>query len=419
MKRLALGWATLMGVLGTVVMGCAGAHAPGRTPTSGETTHAPKQLQARQIIVALAGEAREQSASVKPALAADYGLVEMGSFPLRSIGLECVVFQVAADRSIAALLSRLAGDPRVTLAQQNQVFRGLAQPRAEPAGSLAYGPALTHADAAQRTRTGKGIRVAVIDTGVAKDHPGLHGRITATKNFVDGGERTFEQDRHGTAVAGVIAAGGDDPHVHGIAPDAEILAIKACWYARADVERALCSSWTLAKALDFAIDAGAQVVNMSLSGPADELLARLIARADERGMIMVAAAAEEGDAPGFPASLPPVIAVLASDDQGQVRLPAWAARASALAAPGVDILTTVPSDGWDFLSGSSLAAAHVAGVVALLLEERSRLTAGEARDVLRNTGHALPRDVREPARDVALVDACAALAQLMGVASCP
>ena len=418
MTRMALGLATLTGVLGTAT-GCAGAHAPASTPTSGEATHAPKQLQPRQIIVALAAEARERLAAVKQALAAEYQLVEMGSFPLESVGLECVVFQVAPGRSDAELLARLAADPRVALAQRNEVFRGMAQPRTEPAGPLAYGAALIHADSAQRTRTGKGIRVAVIDTGVARDHPGLHGRIAATQNFVDGGERSFERDRHGTAVAGVIAAGGDGARVHGIAPDAEVLAIKACWYAGVDDERALCSSWTLAKSLDFAITAGAHVVNMSLSGPVDELLARLIARAHERGMITVAAAEEEGDAPGFPASLPAVIAVLASDDRGQVRLPAWTAQAAALAAPGVDILTTVPSDGWDFLSGSSLAAAHVTGVVALLREQSPRLSAGEALDVLKSTARAMPRDVRGPAREVGLVDACAALARLMRLASCP
>jgi subtilisin family serine protease len=418
MKRMALGWATLTGVLGAV-MGCTGPRAPEPTPTSGEATHTPKQLQPRQIIVALAADARDRLAAVKQALAAEYGLVEMGSFPLGSIGVECVVFQVAPDRSVAALLARLAGDPRVALAQQNQVFRGLAKPRAEPGAPLAYGAALIHADAAQRTRSGKGIRVAVIDTGVAKDHPALQGRIVATQNFVDGGERSFERDRHGTALAGVIVAGGEGARVQGIAPDAEVLAIKACWYAGADEGRALCSSWTLAKAFDFAIGAGAQIVNMSLSGPADELLARLIARAHERGMITVAAAAEEGDVPGFPAALPPVIAVLASDDHGQVRLPAWTAQASALAAPGVDVLTTVPGDGWDFLSGSSLAAAHVTGVVALLREQSPRLSAGEALDVLKSTAHTMTGDVLGPPRKVGLVDACAALAQLMRVATCP
>ena len=421
MRRIAYGWATLTGLLG-VMTGCAGARAPGLEPAAGRAALAPKQLRPRQIVVAIGAEAREASAAVREALAAEYGLVETGRFPLESIGLECIVFQVAPDRPIAALLADLAADPRVALAQPNQVFRGLAQARADPAGSLSYGAALIHADAAQRTRTGKGVRVAVIDTGVARDHPGLHGRVVATQNFVEDGERSFEQDRHGTAVVGIIAAGGDGARILGIAPGAEVLALKACWYPGDDEGSALCSSWTLAKALDFAIGAGADVVNLSLSGPPDDLLARLIARADERGMIAVAAAAEEGDAPGFPASLSPVIAVLSSDDRGQVRAPAWTAQAAAVAAPGVDVLTTVPSDGWDFLSGSSLAAAHVTGVVALLREQRPRLSAREALEVLRITAHARRRAVPSAPREVGevgVVDACSALARVMGVASCP
>jgi subtilisin family serine protease len=419
MRRVALRWATLAGALGTVA-GCAGvARAPGQALTSDEATLAPKQLQPRQIIVALSADARDGTAAVEQALAAEYGLSEVGSFPLGSIGLECVVFRVAEDRGIAALLAQLAGDPRVTLAEENQVFRGLAPERSDGPGSLAYGAALIHADAAQRTRTGKGVRVAVIDTGVARSHPALRGRIVASQNFVEGGERAFDRDRHGTAVVGVISSDGDGARVRGIAPTADVLAIKACWYAGADEGGALCSSWTLAKALDFTIGAGVHVVNMSLSGPADALLARLVARAQERGIILVAAAAEDADAPGFPASFPGVIAVLASDDQGQVSSPAWGPHATALAAPGVDILTTAPGDGWDFFSGSSLASAHVTGVVALLREQRPSLTAAEALEVLSRTAHTAIARARQPTREVGVVDACAALAVLMGVASCP
>jgi hypothetical protein len=113
---MALGLATLTGVLGAAT-GCAGAHAPASTPTSGEATHAPKQLQPRQIIVALAAEARERLAAAKQALVAEYDLVEMGSFPLGSIGLECVVFEVAPDRSIVELLAPRRR-PRVAGAEQ-------------------------------------------------------------------------------------------------------------------------------------------------------------------------------------------------------------------------------------------------------------------------------------------------------------
>ncbi|MFL5299158.1 MAG: S8 family peptidase [Anaeromyxobacteraceae bacterium] len=406
----------LVGAL-ALASACAATRAP-PAPAPASGGEAPKQLRARQVIVALAGDDAARAASLKAALSHEYGLALTGSFPLTSIGVECVVFEVAPGRSLPEVVARLARDPRVALAEENQLFRGQAAPPEAGAGSLAYGAALIHADRAQRTRTGRGIRVAVIDTGVSRSHPALRGRLAGSRSFVDGGDASFDEDRHGTAIAGVIAAAGN-ARVGGIAPGAEVLALKACWYAPGGDGTARCSSWTLAKALDFAIGAGAQVLNLSLSGPPDALLARLLARAHERGVLAVAAAAEEGDAPGFPASLPTVLAVLATDDRGAVRLPAWAATTPALAAPGVDILTTVPGGGWDFLSGSSLAAAHVSGVVALLLEERPRLGADEALALLRGTAQPGPARGQAPAQGVALVDACAALAQLMALPTCP
>ncbi|HEY6908757.1 MAG TPA: S8 family serine peptidase [Myxococcales bacterium] len=369
----------------------------------------PKQLQPGQIIVALSSSLGGDLLAVRRALAADYGVVEAGNFLLGSVALECVVFQAPAGAPLPGLVERMNRDPRVRLAQANQVFHGEGQ---EPA--LSYGAPQIRADAARRSKTGKGIRVAVIDTGVSVAHPALKDRIALVQNFVEGGEASFARDLHGTAVAGVIVARRDDRvGMLGIAPDAGILAIKACWYARGR-GKALCSSWTLAKAIDFAVGRGAQVLNLSLTGPDDELLRLLIGKAQERGIVVVAAAAEGAKDPGFPASLPGVIAVVASDARGEARLPGWAARTFAMVAPGVDVLSTVPGDGYDFLSGSSFAAAHVSGVVALLLEENPRLTAAAALDLLEATSRPLPGSSR-----AGLIDACAALGRLMGAGSCP
>jgi subtilisin family serine protease len=400
MRRALLAW---------VLAGCA-AVVPESRPV-GE----PKQLQPGQIIVALTADRPERLPGIRKALANEYGLVEVGNFPLDSVQLECVVFQVVGDTPLPELIERLNGDPRVALAQGNQVFRELSSRD----GSLSYGASLIHADAAQRTKTGKGITVAVIDTGVSTEHPGLRGRIVESHNFVEGGEQTFERDLHGTAVAGVIAAQRDDRvGMLGIAPDAGILALKACWYSAADA-KAVCSSWTLAKAVDFAIKAGAQVLNLSLSGPPDALLERLIEKAQQRGMVVVAAAAESADAPGFPASMAQVIAVVASDSRGAVQLPAWTDRTFVMVAPGVDVLTTVPASGYDFLSGSSFAAAHVSGVVALLREVDPQLDARAALDLLKSTARAPPGAGPDIARHAGLVDACAALGRLLGSATCP
>ena len=112
------------------------------------------------------------------------------------------------------------------------------------------------------------MRVAVVDTGVDTNHPDLADRVVKTINFVEGGEKTFTSDQHGTAVAGVIGARADNGMgIYGIAPDADLLAVKACWHRRPGTSEASCSSWTLAKAIDFAIVERVRVLNLSLSGP--------------------------------------------------------------------------------------------------------------------------------------------------------
>jgi subtilisin family serine protease len=398
-------------VLFALAVGCAGP----KSESASRREQSVRQLQPGQIIVVLPADDAARAAQVKGELAAQYQLREMGAFPLASIDVECVVFQVQAGAAVPEVLERLRNDPRVQAAQTNETFEGLSQGGAGATAALAYGPALIHADAAHRTRTGKGVRIAIIDTGVAAEHPGLRGRIAASENFVDGGQASFGRDRHGTAVAGVIAARDGD--YAGMAPDAEVLALKACWYGGAESAKALCSSWTLAKAVDYAIRSGARVFNLSLGGPPDALLSRLLNRALQGGTIVVAAAAD-GGAPGFPASLPMVIAVFPCGAGGQAEVPRWTSSQFAIAAPGIDILTTVPQTGYDFVSGSSLAAAHVTGVVALLLEQDPGLGPVQALELLRATSRPLAVASASTSRSAGLVDACAALGKLTGRSSC-
>src|SRR5262249_55725150 len=119
---------------------------------------------------------------------------------------------------------------------------------------------------------------------------------------------------------------------------------------------------------------------------------------------------------GFPASLDPVIAVIASDVHGELRAPAGLARPGLLAAPGIDVLTTSPHGGYDFRSGSSLAAAHGSGVAALLLERDPRPTGTAVRALLAET--ARPAAAGRGAV-AGVVDACAAVAKLVPDARCP
>ena len=257
------------------------------------------------------------------------------------------------------------------------------------------------------------MRVAVVDTGVDVDHPDLRGRVVGASNFVDGGEQTFTGDIHGTAVAGALAASANEVGIVGVAPDAQLLALKACWPESPGARQALCNSYTLAKAVDFALNARAQVLNLSLAGPADPLLTRLLDLALERGITVVAAAPADG-APSFPASLAGVVAVRDGGIASSTGAFAPAAKggAEALAAPAVDILTTVPRASYDYFSGSSVAAAQVSGIAALLLERRPDMKPAEVRRLLLETARAQPADA------VGVADACAPLATLAAGASC-
>jgi subtilisin family serine protease len=221
---------------------------------------------------------------------------------------------------------------------------------------------------------GAGIRVAIIDTGVDTQHPDLAGRTLLTRNYIDDNEIAFRSDRHGTQIAGLIAAAANNGiGIVGVAPDVKLMAYKACWQASAS-SAGRCNSFTLAQALADAISAKAQVINLSLVGPSDPLLAALIAKATEAGVIVVGAVSADPRL-SFPAKLPHVLPVAEAEDSQNDG-------ADILRAPARDIVTLVPNGHYDFASGSSLATAQVTGVVALLLAKDQKLRVERVRALL-------------------------------------
>ena len=381
----------------------------------------PKQLQSRQIIVALAEQERPQWSAIAQELQARYRLRSVGEFPLTSIGVQCLVFQVPSDQSLEALLVQLKSDSRIELAQPNQAFEGLQATDDPITGytALAYGVKLIGADRAWRVSTGRGVPVVVIDTGADIDHPALRSQGIKTANFVEGGETSFVTDRHGTAVAGVISAQpAAGVRIDGVAPDVALTVAKACWYPEPASAKARCSSWTLAKAIDFAINDGARVINLSLGGRSDELLARLLTAADRRGITVVAATLENRDDPGFPAELDTVIPVIACDADRRVTWPRWRTPPFVAAAPGVEIVAPAPHNRYDLLSGSSLAAAHVTGVVALLVQQEPQRRPDQIREILRVTAQPATHRSHSDPLAIGIVDACAALARHAPLLAC-
>jgi hypothetical protein len=299
-------------------------------------------------------------------LARAHGLRIVDDWPMPVIGLDCYVMEGPADAK-AALLAALASDPRVAWAQPVNLFHGMGQAgaRADPLYPLQPDGKAWHVAELHRVSTGRGVRVAVVDSGVDSEHPDLARQVAVRENFVD--DQPAPPEAHGTAVAGVIAAhAGNGLGVAGVAPDARLMALRACWETAGagGAQGARCSSFTLAKALQFAILHDARVINLSLGGPADRLLQTLVESAAVRG-ITVVGAVDPARPKDFPAIVPGVLAV------GMVA-PGHAAPAGAgegmLLAPGVDVPTCVPRARWGFVTGTSYAAAHVSGLVALLAE---------------------------------------------------
>ncbi|MDB5987634.1 MAG: serine protease, partial [Nevskia sp.] len=209
-------------------------------------THAGSSLHGYEAmpLYAKSGSARARL----DAIAADYQLRPMAEWPIQSLAVQCVVFELAADQDRDATLERLSKDARVALAQPMQTFGTLSAGYNDPYVGLQRGFAQIDAADAQQWSRGDGIRVAVIDTGMDSVHADLQGRVESHRNFVDDDARQFYADRHGTEVAGVIAADANNHEgIVGVAPGVRILAFKACWQLEAHADSALCNSFTLAQ----------------------------------------------------------------------------------------------------------------------------------------------------------------------------
>lgn len=324
-------------------------------------------------------------------LAREYSLTEVTAWPIGVLDVHCAVLRIAAGSSREQLLQRMVQDPRIRIAQPMNGFEPRGGAYNDPYEPLQTGFRSIDAASAQRWSRGAKVRVAVIDTGLDTQHPDFGGRIVVQRNFVDGDSARFRRDRHGTAVAGVISAAANNQlGIVGVAPDARIIALKACWEAGPPGQGARCNSLTLALALAAAIEERARVVNLSLAGPRDPLLNALVAAGSSRGIVYVGAAPASDPDDAFPAGAPGVIGVDMAEE--------GRSSAQVLRAPGQGVVTLVPGGSYDFLSGPSLATAHVSGTVALLLAVRDDLDRDALYDMLSRSG--------------TQINACAALAEL-------
>jgi subtilisin family serine protease len=313
-------------------------------------------------------------------------------------------WRIPNRRSVASVVRALEAERVVASAQPNYLFT-LQQDEAKAASegdAAQYALAKLRLPQAHALAKGDKVPVAVIDSGIDANHPELAGAIAESYDTLT---TPMAPHKHGTAIAGLIAAHGK---LMGAAPRAPILAIRAFDGTGASAEG---TTFNILKGLDWAAAHGARVINMSFAGPSDPAIHRSLAAAHKKGIVLVAAAGNAGpkSPPLYPAADPNVIAVTATDAEDKLFPQSNRGHYIAVAAPGAQILVAIPDGGYEVASGTSYSAAEVSGIVALMLERNRDLTPDKARDILLATAKDLGPKGRDILFGAGLADAYGAL----------
>jgi len=343
-------------------------------------------------------------------LARRYNLTRLDSQSFPLIGTTIYRWHINGRRSVPDTIGAIEDQRVVSRAQPNYLFTLQADPatastKIRGGDSAQYALGKLQIERAHQVATGKDIPIAVIDSEIDVRHPDLTGSITKSFDPLGGDTKPHQ---HGTAIAGAIAAHGK---LSGIALGPHLLAARAFDNTAGEAKG---TSFAIYKSLQWAADNGARVINMSFAGPADPDMHRMLAAAYDKGIVLVAAAGNAGpnSAPLYPAADPDVIAVTATDSNDGLFKMANRGSYIAVAAPGVEILALAPGASYQITTGTSVAAAHVSGIAAMLLEEKPSLTPDEVRSIIMSTAKPLGSTGQQSDFGAGLVDAYQAVSSV-------
>ena len=342
------------------------------------------------------------------------GLTVIASESLPNAGSIVVRLKITNGRTPAAAIQSMANVGMAAIVQPNYVY-SLDQAGAEQAPATRGDPAQQQGDAAQyileklkmldvhRMVRGANVPIAVIDSEIDFTHPDLVGVVAQRFSAVGGAPE--KPHPHGTGMAGAMAA---RHRILGTAPAARLLAVHAFSSSAAKAES---TTFNILKGIDWAVGQGARVINMSFAGPKDPSLQRSLKLAYDKGIVLVAAAGNAGanSPPLFPGADPFVIAVTATDVDDKLFTGANRGKYISVAAPGVDILVPAPENAYQLTTGTSVAAAEVSGIVALLLERNPKLTPADIRRILTASARRLGPGERDDNFGSGLIDPLKAL----------
>jgi hypothetical protein len=351
--------------------------AAGGMPPRGERRFVPDEVIAA-FVAGTTPAAIEQ-------LARRHNVTQLETVDLPLVGNTFYRFRINGRRPVGDLVGAIEDERIVASVQPNYLFTlqedATKTPPAGQSHAEQYVLGKMDVEQAHRVATGRNVAVALIDSEIDAKNSDLDGVIVKNFDALGGDDKPHQ---HGTAMAGAIAAHGK---LVGIAPGAQLLAARAFDDARDSKG----TSFAIYKSLQWAVDNGARVVNMSFAGPADPTLHRLLAAAADKGLVLIAAAGNAGpnSPPLYPAADPNVIAVTATDSGDAIFAMANRGSYVAVAAPGVDILALAPGEALQLTTGTSVATAHVSGLAALLIECKPVLKPADVRAMLVGTAKPL------------------------------
>jgi hypothetical protein len=347
-------------------------------PPAGERRFVPNEV--------VVGVASNMPPGALGELAQRHRLTAVESHDIPLVGTTYYRWRIADGRSISDVIRALEADSVVRHAQPNYRFTLAQAPvpapapstRAELDSGAQYASAKLHLGEAHHFATGEKVLVAVIDSAIDTSHPEI---IDAVADRFDAIAPMGAANSHGTGMAGAIVARAK---LMGAAPNVRLLAIRAF---NGEGDKSEATTLSLLTGMDWAVAHGARVINMSFAGPYDPDIARGVAAARLKGVILVAAAGNAGpkSPPLYPAADKNVIAVTAIDADDRLLSVANRGKYIAVAAPGVDVLVPAPGRAYQLTTGTSVAAAEVSGIVALLVELKPSITPDEVRKVLQST----------------------------------
>lgn len=297
-----------------------------------------------------------------------YGLKVLETFKLHALNRRVTVF--STKKNIFSLIREIKKEKGVLSAQPNTIFTTAAEPHSDLQGiSKRLNFKKLH-----KVKRGKGVKVAILDTGVDIKHRDFNKKQMVYKNLV--GKGGYRPEIHGTAVAGIIAARINNYGIEGIAPDSEILAIRTCAQVSSKYPEGQGNTLSVVKGIDMSIQKKARIVNMSFGAPVvDPLIQSMLREGGRRGVLFVAPVGNLAGQkkPNFPASSPDVLAVGGTTVRNKPYPDRHLASQAKVCAPAVNVFTTIPRNRHNFMTGTSMSSAIVTGILALAMENRKSL----------------------------------------------